>query len=517
MPTEHQVAARARRVLIAVSATLALYPSMALASWSRPHTLSPSTLMGGPSGKVSQACDLAVRSNGSVVATWTRRSGEGLRSRRLAPPQRTAAFVAEKRPGGAWGRARTVWAHTVGIRGSIVSNGIYATCPKIVLGAQGTLDTVWSEQREVGTAQKFIRDEPPNLFKMSRDRSGRWSRRQLWARNATRPLVLSNDHGAAIVYYRRGRAPTTVSRAAGKSWGKPQSFTRNGIDSFRYGNLDLHWILDSADRALVVWTNSSRRLVLRTWANGRWADPQAVPKSPSGCGPGPNAVGQREAIAPDGTVAIAVNCEYNAAYNNRMDRGRIGLQIALRRPSGEWVFPGDLDVQETTAYDATAANQQLTVNGLLAPTSLGYDAAGNLHVTWQRKLWPIGAPDPEKAEIRSTVLPAGAAATLPATTIATLPASADGGTGDGEMLASIVQADGSSAAALVGPAGAAVITRAGVFGPWSAPMISGPLGGTCCAADPRRALLRGGGGNAALLWTSNSAQGVRVSTTKLGP
>ncbi len=489
----HTLGARITMLVVAVALT-AMHTEPAGAGWSPPHRLAVASNAGGSAARVAFACDIVVRADGRVIATWITRTGESPARRSLTAPHIETAYVAVRVPNRGWSSSRTVWRHKVGLAGKGTSSGVYAGCPKIVAGAERTAELIWDRHRETPVDPDRggrVRTGPYELMKKRLAASGRLGRATRWLSNAAQPVVLANDRGDAIVeVWRNANRPgsryATIARTAGDRWGT----LRERID------LGDSRVIDERGRAVVV-SSVGNALRLRTWTAGAWSAARAVPRPTSGCRHYVAEPHQEEyralapAIGPDGTIALAGLC---AGVSTDVEQ--TGFQLSLRKPDGTWVFPPTLDAGDLYQPEIPGRGIPELV---IAPIAVGFDAGGDISVEWMRFLG-VGS-HASIAELRAAKY-AMAAGTLGA------PSSTGSARGI-PLRGHRVATDGTTASAFIDTdERLSVITRTGA-GSWA----SREFGSTWPRRTPgaRPVVLHNDGRGAALLWSSASRPGVLVS------
>lgn len=369
----------------------AVYPPSAPAAgpaWSKPHTLAARS--GAP-------CDVAVRSNGQVFATWT--TSEPSRGRR-----RERAFLARRLLNGAWSARKTIWDHVNGVRGSSVSNGIYAYCPQIALGKSGSLDVLWDEHRETAIDpenSQRVRNGPSRLLMRRLHASGKWSRKRRLATRSSlslRGAVQVSERGHAIAVL--DNVDKVISRSAAGRWGKPQRIRgRTRIDA---SNSQAAAIGEDGS-AVVAWNywpgRGSIRAVFRSGTR-RWSRQQALSDTSSRC---PAASDPRAAVSAEGSALVGWVCSNASEAGQSLDRTAVRT-ASIARGQSRWQPEQELDRFETPIVD----NQQAAYPGFDL-RGVSFDGAGVGYVIYTASTGRQGSPIP----LREARLIPGAASWAP--------------------------------------------------------------------------------------------------------
>jgi hypothetical protein len=413
--------------------------------WSGVHRL-----VGGSTVGRADPCDVAIRPSGEVIATWTES-----RPRRSSGVRTISGSFARRSASGRWSRPTVIWKHKIGIPRSITSNGVYGYCPSIAPGHDGSIDFLFTQQRETALTRTGPVYSGPSMTYVRRlSASGSWSAPKLLARARSLNAVEVNARGDAIAVV-TGRRADVISRSPSGRWSAPRPLPN------RHGAFVA---LGEGGDALAAWPESSRVMAKVRSPGGTWSAARTVAKSTRTCDIG-RGVEFQLAAGPAGDMAVGWGC---SGYQNR--QYLYAMQVVPLPHGGVWGAPETLD---TATVDSEAPPFTEHVTGFTV-AGMAFDAGGTAHVAYLRGVQPAGQPPTLVRELRVSDRPAAAPWTAPAA-VATF------GNTDARL---VLQPDGAGLVLASGstdhPAMEAVARSAA--GAWSAPtevpkarLISGPL------------------------------------------
>ena len=370
-------------VALLVTALLAIVtmPSVAEAQWAE-RSMGQSTR----TDRLSRICDVVVRHNGTVLATWITITGTGYaQAAPLGKRLIHRAYFAERRASGGWSPSKLVWSHaTVTRYGNGATVGVFAGCPQIILGTRSSLDLLWQEQ----TSHRGRALPSYDLATRVRRPGGVWSAVRKVPGSDSVELdgsVSISEDGRAFVPARKRGQPLAYVRSPAGLW------SRLGITSTRSAN-SFSALFDTANRMIVTWrTGSNGRYSRVRMSSGNLGPVEALPKAG-------DCVRDDPILAADGRgrVVAAWACQDISNY----------IEATVRDANGGWKPP--------TRFDVDAAG---------GPVGVDFDSLGTARIWWRietpntpRPGWTDQTDPRTVSALRASYLQAGSDAWQPATT-----------------------------------------------------------------------------------------------------